>query len=273
MKFDELFSHTESLPTIPKVVHDLMNALHNENVSVSEVARKIELDQVIAAKLLRLANSAYYGVSHRIASVDKAIHMLGFSTMRTLVISVGLSGCFKNIPNVDLPTFWRHSIRVACVARALARPAKVDVNTAFTVGLMYAIGHLLMALGIPEMATLNASHAIHAIDRHAVEEETFGYSFPEVSAELMSRWNFAPEFEATLLNFNAPLDADPFEALAGVLHLAAWRVSFEEQGCNADELFNSWPEDVAGKIGISIADIQAIASPKDLTADLESLLG
>ncbi len=273
MTFDKLFSEAESLPTIPKVVQDLINALHNENVSVSEVARKIELDQVIAAKLLRLANSAYYGLNNRVASIDKAIHMLGFSTMRTLVIGVGLSGCFKSIPNVDLPTFWRHCIRVACVSRALARPAKVDANTAFTVGLMHAIGHLLMALGLPEMAALNASHAIHAIDRNVVEEETFGFSFAVVSAELMSRWNFAPEFQTTMLNFNAPLDADPFGPLAGVLHLASWRVSFEEQGLSSGELFNIWPEEVADKLGISMADIQAIPSPKNLTADLESLLG
>lgn len=273
MTFDELFSQEKSLPTIPRVVQDLIIALHNENVSVSEVARKIELDQVIAAKLLRLANSAYYGLSNRIGSVDKAIHMLGFSTMRTLVVSVGLSGCFKNIPNVELPAFWRHCIRVACVARALARPARVDANTAFTIGLMHAIGHLLMALGLPQMALLNASHAIHSADRNAAEKEAFGYSFPEVSAELMSRWNFEPEFQLAMLNFNAPLAAEPFEALAGVLHLAAWRVAFEEQGLSVDELFIGWPEDVAGKLGISTAYIEALPSPKALTADLEAMLG
>lgn len=273
MTFDELFSQNQSLPTIPKVVQDLINALHNENVSVSELARKIELDQVIAAKLLRLANSAYYGLSYRIGSIDKAIHMLGFSTMRTLVISVGLAGCFKNIPNVELPVFWRHCIRVACVARALARPAKVDANTAFTVGLMHAIGYLLMALGLPHMGPLNATYSIHAADRNAAEKETFGYSFHEVSAELMSRWNFAPEFQAAMLGFNAPLDADPFEALAGVLHLAAWRVSFEEQGLNPDDLFLDWPEDVAEKLGITSAFIRALPNPKSLTADMEIMLG
>jgi len=273
MTFDELFSQNHSLPTVPKVVQDLINALHNENVSVSELARKIELDQVIAAKLLRLANSASYGLSYRIASIDKAIHMLGFSTMRTLVVSVGLSGCFKNIPNVDLPVFWLHCIRVACVARALARPAKVDANTAFTVGLMHAIGHLLMALGIPQMAPLNATYAIYAVERNAAEKEAFGYSFHEVSAELMRRWNFAPEFQAAMLSFNAPLDADLFDALAGVLHLASWRVSFDAQGLNPDDLFVDWPEDVAEKLGITSACIEALPTPKDLTAGMEAMLG
>jgi HD-like signal output (HDOD) protein len=273
MTFDELFSQTQPLPTIPKVVQDLINALHNENVSVSELSRKIELDQVISAKLLRLANSPYYGLNKRVASIDKAIHMLGFSTMRTLVVSVGLAGCFKNIPNVDLPVFWRHCIRVACVARALARPARVDANTAFTAGLMHAIGHLLMAIGIAQMAELNASHAIYAVDRNAIENETFGYSYAEVSAELMSRWNFAPELQVAVLNFNAPLNAEPFEALAGVLHVAVWRVSIEELGLSPEEMFDSWPEAVADKLGISRAYIESLPSPKDLTADLEVLLG
>src|SRR5437868_14409376 len=91
MTFDELFSHSHALPTIPKVVHELINDLQNERISIAAVARKIELDQVMAGKLLRLANSAYYGLSNRVSSVDKAIHMLGFSTTRTLVVSVGIS--------------------------------------------------------------------------------------------------------------------------------------------------------------------------------------
>jgi len=272
MTFDELFTQTQPLPTIPKVVQDLINALHNENVSVSELARKIELDQVIAAKLLRLANSPYYGLNKRVATIDKAIHMLGFSTMRTLVVSVGLAGCFKNIPHVDLPVFWRHCIRVACVSRALARPARVDANTAFTVGLMHAIGHLLMAIGIKQMAELNERHAIYAIDRHAAENEAFGYGFDVVSAELMRRWNFAPEFQSAALHFNAPLATEPFEPLAGVLHVAVWRVSIEELGLGPDEMFDSWPEDVAGRLGITRASIESLPSPKDLTADLEVLL-
>jgi len=273
MTFDELFSHNHSLPTIPRVVQDLISALHDENVSISEIARRIEFDQVIAAKLLRLANSAYYKLSYRIMSIDKAIQMLGFSTMRTMVIGVGLSGCFKKIPNVELPVYWRHCIRMACVARALAKPAKVDPNTAFTVGLMHAIGHLLMALDLPEMAAINATHTIYSADRHAAEKEAFGYSFHEVSAELMSRWDFAPEFQSAMLNFNAPLDADPFDPLAGVLHLAFWRVSSDKPGISPDEIFDDWPEEVAKKLGITRAYIAALPNPKDLTADLEAMLG
>lgn len=273
MTFDELFSQNHLLPAIPKVVQELINALHNENVSVSELARMIELDQVVAAKLLRLANSAYYGLSYRIVSIDKAIHMLGFSTMRALVISVGLSGSFKNIPNVELPAFWRYCIRVACVARALARPAKVDANVAFTVALMHAIGHLLMALGLPQMRDLNATHTVYSADRNAAEKDAFGYSFHEVSAELMRRWNFAPEFQSAVLNFNAPLDADPFDALAGVLHLAAWRVALDMQSLNPDDIFIDWPKEVAEKLGITSAYISALPGPRELTADLEVMLG
>lgn len=273
MNLNHLFSQHHALPTISKVVQDLIIVLHDENVSISEVARKIELDQVIAARLLRLANSASYGRSKRIGSVDKAIQMLGFSTTRALVISVGLSGCFKNIPNVDLPMFWRHCIRVACVARVLAKPARVEPDIAFTLGLMHAIGHLLMALGLPEMEAFNASHPLHWAGRDAAEKQAFGYSFAEVSAELMRRWNFAPEFQAALLNLHAPLDAEPFESLASVLHLAVWRVSFEAQGLPLEALFDDWPQEIARKIGISAAFIEALAEPKDLTADLEMMLG
>jgi HD-like signal output (HDOD) protein len=130
-----------------------------------------------------------------------------------------------------------------------------------------------MAIGMPQMAQVNASHAIYAADRYMAENEVFGYSFAVVSAELMRRWNFAPEFQTAVRNFNAPLSANPFEPLSAVLHIATWRVSIEEMGVSPEEMFETWPQEVSGMLGITPAFIKSLPNPKDLTADLEVLLG
>jgi hypothetical protein len=80
---DELFAENHSLPSVPKVVRDLIEVLSNDNATLSQVARKIDVDQVLTARMLRLANSPYYGVRRKISTMEEAIRMLGLSMEAT----------------------------------------------------------------------------------------------------------------------------------------------------------------------------------------------
>ena len=88
MKLDALFQNPTALPTAPKVVEELISSFDKASVSTEEIAKKLSTDPVLSAKLLRLANSAYYHVSRSIGTVEDAVLMLGFVTVRTLVICV-----------------------------------------------------------------------------------------------------------------------------------------------------------------------------------------
>jgi HD-like signal output (HDOD) protein len=77
---DELFADNHSLPSVPKVVRDLIEVLRNDNATLSQVARKIGVDQVLTARMLRLANSPCYGVRRKISTMEEAIRMLGLSS-------------------------------------------------------------------------------------------------------------------------------------------------------------------------------------------------
>lgn len=275
MKLEDLFAASHCIPSVPKIVQELIESLRNDDVSVPELARKIEADQGMTSKLLRLANSPHYHASRRIGTIEDAIKMLGFSTIRTLVISTGLTSGFKKVDGVDLLAFWRHSLRVAAVARHLAKKSDqgLDDNLAFTVGLMHAVGHLVMTMSNGSgMDDINKEHAIHSKDRIEAEEGKFGYHFADVSAELASRWHFAPEFQTALSHLNCPMDRVPFDALTGALHLAVWRVAFDESNENPNKMFDDWPADVAQALGISTEDMRSV-SVKDLARDLESMLG
>lgn len=271
---DELFAENHSLPTVPKVVRDLIEVLRNDNATLSQVARKIDVDQVLTAKMLRLANSPYYGVRKKISTIEEAIRMLGLSSIRTLVVSSNLAGTFKQIPNVDLPRFWRHSLRVASVARHLAGKIRsVDPNLAFTVGSMHAIGHLIMSIVMPaHMAPLNAACPIDALGRLGAEEEAFGYHFGDVSAKLASRWNFSDEFITALAGFARPMSAQPFDALSGIVHLAVWRAALDREDPAALDALEAWPSEVAQALGLSRESFQQMPTPGELAADLELMI-
>ena len=120
MQLRELLEQPQHLPTIPALVQNLIDSLADEDVSLGEIARLIATDPGLVAKLLRLANSAYFRVARGIGSVDDALSMLGVKMTRNLVIGSGLTAAFKVAPGLDIRQFWRYSLSTACVARWLA---------------------------------------------------------------------------------------------------------------------------------------------------------
>lgn len=274
MNFDALFQQQNALPTIPKVVQEVIDSFNNDDVSIDEVAKKLAADQVLSAKLLRLANSSYYHSSKSIGTIDDAVLMLGFMTVRTLVISSGLTGGFKAMPGVDLKQFWRYSMHTAVIAKWLSKQVHGNSDFAFTVGLMHAIGQLVMHAGMPEQ-TLQIDKIAGPLDsrRLGVERASFGYDFADVGAELAKRWRFPDNFAIVIKAFPDPLSASSFDSMAAVVHLASWRARAEENKYSKEELRATFPEQVATKLGISadlfLSDMPPIA---ELAAGLEDLV-
>ena len=271
---DELFANDESLPTVPRVVSDLMEMLRDDDVSFSAVAHRIELDQVLAAKVLQMINSPLFGLRRKISSIQGAILMLGLSAIRSVVVSSGLAGSFRKVEGVSLPAFWAHSLRVASASRYLASKTRhVDPNLAFTAGSMHAIGHLIMAQAMPgRIAALNALHPFEALGRAQLELVEFGYHYGDVSASLAQRWGFAPDLVGGLSSFVSPDNPEHADALGGVLHLAVWRVALERQGVDLGNLGSVWPSQPAIAAGITEDIVQEMPAPRELAAELESMI-
>ncbi|WP_299533856.1 HDOD domain-containing protein [uncultured Herbaspirillum sp.] len=252
MNLEALFQQQTALPSIPKVVQEVIESFNNDAVSIEEIARKLAADQVLSAKILRLANSSYYHVSRTIGTVDDAVLMLGFMTVRTLVVSTGMAGSFKKLPGVDLKLFWRYSLDTALVAKWLAKEVKLNSDFAFTVGLMHAIGQLVMHAAMPEQA-LQVDKVAGPLDarRLDVERKSFGYDFADVGAELARRWRFPDEFAQVIKAFPQPLEGQ-FDAYAAIVHLATWRARAEENKYSADELESTFPGEVAARLGLTL---------------------
>ena len=101
MPLESLFSETPNLPNIPRVIQTLIEKFNDPKSNADEISKNIQMDQVLSAKIMRLANSARYGAGRRIASIDSAVVMLGIDSLKTLVIASGISGAFKDIPGFD----------------------------------------------------------------------------------------------------------------------------------------------------------------------------
>ena len=274
MTLEALLQNPNALPTAPRVVEELISSFEKAEVSVDDIARTLSLDPVLSAKLLRLANSAYYHVSRRIGNVEDAIRMLGFVTVRTLVISSGLVGGFKTVPGLDLKRFWRYSMNTAVAAKWIARKVGLNTDLAFTIGMMHAIGQLVMHTGLPaEAQALDKAVDCFQPARLAAEQAAFGYDYSEVGAELALRWKFPDVFPDTMRGFPQPLAGAPLSRMAAVVHLAVWRAAAEELKLDAAARAASVPVAVAAALGLGpqelLDDMPGLA---DLSAGLEEMI-
>lgn len=261
MDINSLFEQLHSLPSIPKVAQDLIQQFDNPNTNLDAVARNINLDPVIAAKVLRLANSARFRGAREAHSVEDAASRLGFNTLRTLVLASAVTGAFKTDSGFDLKAFWLHSFQVASICRLLAKSRGVAMETAFTCGMMHNIGELLIQTGAPELAArVNRSGKTDAAGRVALETLQMGFGFPEVGAELARRWQLPEVIQQAIAlqtrPHQAPVDMPlPRLVAQAVLIAEALRLhngdlakTREEldsplcQGIDLDALFDKLPE-------------------------------
>ncbi|RTL42308.1 MAG: HDOD domain-containing protein [Burkholderiales bacterium] len=220
---ERYFARHNSLPTMPEVASRLLKSFDDDNVGLAQVAALIEKDSTLAAKVLRLANTAHYSPSHQIATVLDAAHALGLETLRNLTLAACLSGAFPTVKGLDRAAFWRHSVATANYARILSRQLGVDAgmaDTAYLAGLMLRTGQLLMAMDEPHLVADVEAHAAEPGSRFSLEEHRFGCTHADVTASLAAHWHFPKALVEAFNDANTPLEIRPFSLIAAVLHLA-----------------------------------------------------
>jgi len=258
---ESLFATPASLPVVPKVVQELIESFGRDDVSIEEIAEQIEADPVLCAKTLRLANSAYFHVSRTISTVDDALRMLGFVMVRNLVTGCGVAGAFKGLVGLDLKAFWRHSLHTACAASWLAQAADENSDRAFTIGLLNGLGHLVMHAARPAgLAELDKEIEPLALGRAAAERARFGFHHGDVGAELARRWNFPDEISETLRRVPDPLSGTAVDAMAAIVHVAAWRARVAHFGWSSEEAEASFPLGVGKAARLQLRWLPALAT-------------
>jgi HD-like signal output (HDOD) protein len=274
MTLEDLFDNPTALPTAPKVVQELIASFDKASVSTEDIAKKVSLDPVLSAKLLRLANSAYYNVSRSIGTVEDAVLMLGFVAVRTLVISSGLVNGFKSVTGLDLTDFWRYSMRTGVAAKWLAKKTRDNQELAFTIGMMHAIGELVIHSAIPAKAA-ELDGIVPPLDerRLTVEKEALGFCYADAGAELARRWQFPAAFSDAIAAFPAPLERGAVDRLAAIVHIAAWRARPQQLNLSSDELAERFPADVADVLGLDAETVIDDMPPLDeLAAGLDEMM-
>ena len=251
MSMDLIFSKIKQLPVIPKLLHELMQDFSNDNSRIEDIAKKIAMDQVISAKVLKMANSAAYRRGAEITSIEQAVIRLGFNALRSLVVASGLMTSFRTPSNFDKNKFWVDNFQVATIAKALAADCRaIEPETAFTCALLHNIGELLIQSTLPEEASLINMAISRGTSRIDAQREMLGYDYRQVGAELAKRWSLSDTFVRAIAQQLDPLNFDPISPEAVLIRLAMF-VSFAwNAGVPPQVIVARFPTPLALHLGI-----------------------
>ncbi|MEO8311040.1 MAG: HDOD domain-containing protein [Caldimonas sp.] len=195
------------LPTIPRVVQRLIAALRDPNVDTRKIGEALSQDPILSAKVLRLANSAFFGGQRSMASIDAAISLIGIEALNRLIVACGVSSSFKEIPGIDLPVFWRDALIAAIAANKLAPRLQADAEEAYTCGLLHGTGHLILCQTYPDIA--NAMFAgfatVRGVELATIEVDSFGIDHPAVGALWVESLGFPQGVAETIKKSAQPL--------------------------------------------------------------------
>lgn len=229
---DSFFSNVQ-LPALSEVAQALIRTLDDESASPKEVRNILAQDPALCAGLLRLANSAHFGLPRGVSTLDDAISMVGMATIRNMSLGALMNDAFPVVPGLDRPEFWRNSMACAGYAQWLAGCLKMDGQPAWLAGMMLRLGEILIAQVAPE-TLLEIEQQPHAPGvRWEREKRLVGFNEGQITAELARRWNFPMLIMQALQRAADPLTEQAYSRLGAVLHLASYLADSPDAGPQA----------------------------------------
>jgi putative nucleotidyltransferase with HDIG domain len=224
ISLEDIAQRIEQIPTIPVVSTRINSLLQDEEVSITRVAGLIEKDQSLATKILKVANSAFYGTLNKVSSIDHALVVLGLEEVKGILMAFAVYNFFQNDKNggFDRKSFWKHSIICSQVAKYLARYFKVEKDdTLFLSGLIHDMGKVVFDQYFHEEFLKIIDHVSSKHERFSkVEKEIVGITHYQVGAKLLQRWKFPERVIMQVFYHHAPWYDKNFPTGSIIIYLA-----------------------------------------------------
>lgn len=267
----ELFGRVDQLPTLPAVAAKLLEATDSEFTSARDVARWVETDHALAAKTLKLANSAYYGRSGSISTLRDAVSLIGFNAVRSTVLSIYFMDAFKRAGSAtgfDVEGFWVHCLASAICSREIARKMGSPTSfaeEAFVCGMLHDAGKILLNQYLPDAyRDVLRTARDRGITLAEAELAVLETDHARVGAELLGRWKI-PRHEVQAVSIHhdclpVPTRADGPTRLAAIVKTADAVVRIQKIGSGGDDVPRHVDAALLSVLGLAEAQVSDIAA-------------
>lgn len=221
----DIISRVGTLPPLPDTAVKLMEVINDPSSSVDEIVEVIRYDQAVTADVLKLCNSAYFGLSRNITSLNEAMLRLGTVKVLQLVMSVHTSSILANEQRgygLDPGVLWRHSVAVALAASIVAQKINLtNVNLVFTGGLLHDIGKVVLNEYVAEefgkILGLVKENRLSFVE---AEHQVLGYSHQEIGGKIARMWKLPDPIVRCIRYHHDPGDLETPDPLIDAVYLA-----------------------------------------------------
>lgn len=198
----KLIEKLGDLPSAPIILSRALKMTSDLQSNVSDLVRNLVADQSLSAKIIRMSNSPLYGRLRRVASLHEAISVLGYSQLRSIIVTATTFRMFERPEHIDVASeLWRHSLSSAIGARLVAaRYGQVRKEEAYLAGLMHDIGKLVL-LRLTPNAYLDIVEQVKTTGSpfHEIENREFGFDHADVGQALLNKWDFPSPIATAVL--------------------------------------------------------------------------
>lgn len=264
---EELLEMVDRMPAFPASVHRIVQLTNDVNCQARDLVRVIGTDPVLTMRILRVANSAYFGLQMKIVSVQHAVVYIGLNTVKHLALATAAIGSLpdKNSSGFDADRFLAHSMAVGVITRRMRKriggldPSGGGDGDDFVAGLLHDIGKVLFAHFEPE--ALGEALRLSAADGvavHEAERQLLGVDHAEMGAMLADHWGFPETLCRAIREHHEPIDAEDAPILRDCVYLAnhvAAKIEAEEEGTAGPIV--APPDFTLGRFQMSLDEILA----------------
>jgi HD-like signal output (HDOD) protein len=274
----KILQTAKDLPAMPQTTLKAHEIIKDPNASFEDLARVMEMDQAIATRVLRMANSPYYGMSGKVSSIKHASTILGLKVLEELVVMAWSTKALGNrMEGYELETgdLWKHSLAVAFGSKIIASLKNPGLaNDAFSAGLIHDVGKLVLDPYVLERKDLfNAFLADGKESFLSAEKGILGFDHGEIAAELCTNWHVPQDLATAIRHHHCPADSNGSQ-LAYIVHMADIIALMSGMGTGLDGMQYHMDPEVMAMLGMksdgmSLIMIQIVEAVQAISADMQ----
>jgi putative nucleotidyltransferase with HDIG domain len=262
-KVKHIMAQVRSFPGMPATAAKLMPLLQNQDSSAAQIEDVLKYDPGLTANILKLTNSAYFGLPSRVSSVRQAIMLLGWKRLLQLVMTMCMSVLMKKpLPGYGLSRgeLWRHSVAVSVAADVLVKSLSIpDADEVFTAALLHDIGKLVLGEYVQEDLGNIAQMVGKGISFEVAEFVVLGTNHAQIGARILQNWSLPQELVNAVSWHHDPDQCDHYCMLSDVVHVAnilGWMIGYGN-GRNGQPVEPAF--EVIERLGINAGQMEKLA--------------
>jgi putative nucleotidyltransferase with HDIG domain len=264
MEANKIASAINSFPGMPGTAVKLLGLIDDPAMRVSQIEAILRHDPGLTANVLRLANSAYFGIPSKVGSIRQAVILLGLKRLIQMVIAACVSAIMdKTVPGYDLPPgeLWRHSIAASVAAEGLVKVLKVEAaEEIFTAALLHDVGKLVLGDFVKDEFKQIETAVSQGISFEMAEKIVLGTNHADVGARILTKWLLPPEIVNAVQFHHAPESSEMHSSMLDIVHAANFISMMIGIGGGRDGLQHEPSAEVTERLGLESEHLEKVAS-------------